>query len=712
MSIEMTTPLLHSDVPGFGANTTNGKPVDGSAVFDSVLHCTKPNGFIGVQDNSPVVFSVKGDRFFYASGSHAINCFTVTGQSFALTGSLFGHQDKVHHLNPHKENKYMVSCAGDGIIVWDIEEMKSVCNIEVNSERTSDHHASDVFCSCWAFNDTVLVTGSKDNMLKFWAFDSSNGQLKFLHNLTGHKGDVLTICVPSSPTPIMASAGRDSAIRIWDIGEVDPNRRDGTIINIKTLALLEGHRGDVTRLRFTSSGTHLLSGARDNQVKFWDVHGQNELRTLASHLPGLNHHGDISYIELINSDQLLLTAGTDGLFKAWELGELPVVKINESSLQAILGETILDINEKQNVDSMIISHQLHEIDVQQACISPSAPLLLTTDSQHVLRIWDFSNFQQFKLLAEYAGHAEAVSDLTVLNDGVVASSGVDGLVNIFHHETLHRYGKIQHDASIATMSFSSPYSLLVCGGTDYNSFGYSVVEIPQFQISPFQKIFTFTGHRNNIISMDISPSEQIPLIVSGSKDFSMNVYRIPSISKTHEMIRPIQTFRHHQGIITCVCFSADGQFVATGGSDHKIVLYEVNSNLKLKKLIEIPRAHGSTISAIAFDRNYLYTGAWDNIVRVWKIGDKRPMHVLEGHESLITDISVNNEYLITSSNDGRCICRNVNGFDIIAHYDTEASCITASVIVSEDSFIYADEGHITKVPLPKKEFMAHFRKDE
>src|SRR5437773_1117974 len=58
---------------------------------------------------------------------------------------------------------------------------------------------------------------------------------------------------------ILASAGRDRAIRLWDV-------RSGQVIRA-----LHGHTDDVEAIQFSPDGQLLLSGSRDTTLRLWDV---------------------------------------------------------------------------------------------------------------------------------------------------------------------------------------------------------------------------------------------------------------------------------------------------------------------------------------------------------------------------------------------------------------------------------------------------------
>ena len=78
---------------------------------------------------------------------------------------------------------------------------------------------------------------------------------------------------------------------MWDIATLDPTmaakRADDSSIKCQLLTSLDGHRGDIVSLQFTRNGARLFSGARDNEIKLWDVTTGIELRSIKGHRGGM-----------------------------------------------------------------------------------------------------------------------------------------------------------------------------------------------------------------------------------------------------------------------------------------------------------------------------------------------------------------------------------------------------------------------------------------
>lgn len=95
--------------------------------------------------------------------------------------------------------------------------------------------------------------------------------------------------------------------------------------------------------------------------------------------------------------------------------------------------------------------------------------------------------------------------------------------------------------------------------------------------------------------------------------------------------------QHHSKAILCVAVSPDGKFVATGGLDKKLIIWDANNLACLKVFMQ----HRDAVTALAFRRgtNQLFSASKDRTVKVWSLNELAYVETLFGHQDEVLDVS-------------------------------------------------------------------------
>ena len=97
------------------------------------------------------------------------------------------------------------------------------------------------------------------------------------------------------------------------------------------------------------------------------------------------------------------------------------------------------------------------------------------------------------------------------------------------------------------------------------------------------------------------------------------------------------TLNAHSDYVRAVAWSPCGQWLASGGDDRMIFIYDANT-FEVKSSL---RGHGDAVSSLAFrpdDPNVLVTGSWDKTVKLWDLSTSTCLSTMRGHTDRVWSV--------------------------------------------------------------------------
>ena len=173
-----------------------------------------------------------------------------------------------------------------------------------------------------------------------------------------------------------------------------------------------------------------------------------------------------------------------------------------------------------------------------------------------------------------------------------------------------------------------------------------IAALPLNTTSAFDR---YTAHGGPIKGLVYS--EKLGLLVSTSFDYTAVVWDSGSMKELKQLIG-------HNAAVNTAAFSPDGRWLATGGDDNQILLWDI-STLRDPQVEPVPillDGHTAKVVDLAFsaDGKYLASASWDRRVGIWDISALKLKRYLSGHQGPVNtaQFSGDGRYVYSGGADG------------------------------------------------------------
>lgn len=329
---------------------------------------------------------------------------------------------------------------------------------------------------------------------------------------------------------------------------------------------LTGHRDWVVACDFSPDGSRLVSASgakfsfahthKDPTLKVWDTGTGREMATLRGHA------GEVESCRFSPDGRRIASGARDGTVKIWDA-------LTFTELGTLRG---------------------HTGRVEGCDFSPDGGRIVSTSQDNTVRVWDARDFSD---VATLAGHADGVWDCSFSPDGRhIVSAGADGTLKVWDASTYAEVATLAgHLDSVNRCSYSPDGSMIASASDDWS--------VKIWDAETFRELTTLAGHDVPVADCCWSPDGT--RIVSASWDHTLKIWDVTrkwdhllncSVPGSTELT----TLIGHSDWVICCAFSPDGRYVASGGHDNALKLW----NAQDKPATNPGTVHRGPVTGCAF----------------------------------------------------------------------------------------------------------------
>ncbi|SCV69042.1 BQ2448_2062 [Microbotryum intermedium] len=270
----------------------------------------------------------------------------------------------------------------------------------------------------------------------------------------------------------------------------------------------------------------------------------------------------------------------------------------------------------------------------------------------------------------FACNANNVVTCLQFDKDKIVSASDDHSIHVWNTRTGEAKAQLQgHEGEVWALQYVG--NVLVSGSTDRT--------VRVWDLDQERCTHTFVGHTSTVRCLQIIEPQNVnpdptgvpiweppfPLIVTGSRDWSLRVWKLPTPGKdadyqptvpqspTEENTDPSENpyhLRHLAGHRHAVrALAAHGRIVVSGSYDCHVRVWDVMTGQSLHRLT----GHTQKVYSVVYDhrRDHCASGSMDGTVRLWSTKTGQCLATLNGHSSLVGLLGLSHRNLVSAAAD-------------------------------------------------------------
>ena len=203
---------------------------------------------------------------------------------------------------PHSTLGAVYSSGTDCILIGSDSVLLAACEVvhlwSLRSKSILRSYRADSFARVNKLSKggNELAVGYSDGKIRLFSFEATS----CLAVLCGHKSEITALSFNLKST-LLASGGKDTAVIIWDV------------VNQAGLFRLLGHTGSITETLFIERENFIVTSSKDCLIKFWDLNIQQCTQTI------VGHKTEVTCVALLQEDTILVSGSQDAELRFYSL---------------------------------------------------------------------------------------------------------------------------------------------------------------------------------------------------------------------------------------------------------------------------------------------------------------------------------------------------------------------------------------------------------
>ncbi|KAI8887290.1 WD40 repeat-like protein [Backusella circina FSU 941] len=270
--------------------------------------------------------------------------------------------------------------------------------------------------------------------------------------------------------------------------------------------------------------------------------------------------------------------------------------------------------------------------------------------QHILKTnWKKGRFKK----TVFSGHEDHTVTCLQFDQDKIVSSASDTFINVYDTQNPSKVYQLEgHQGGVWALQYVD--NTLVSGSTDRT--------VRVWNIKKRKCTHVFKGHSSTVRCLSIvlptmvfgvlEPSE--PLIVTGSRDSTIRVWRLPDTENGEEFRGEEEDNKWFKFLLlghteSVRSIAAHGNTLVSGSYDNSVAIW----NLESGRLVHRMERHSGYVYAVAIDpiRQHCMSGSMDCTVYIWDILTGECLYKLDGHSVLVGLLGSSPHHLVSAAAD-------------------------------------------------------------